>query len=427
MAKAETRNSGIAPLILALFAVNMFLSVVLVRFGFGGLPVRLFVVVFMLVTIFSFYPNLIIRAIADQKNSILLILYLAICALISSATIGDGFTYALGQIVQIHIQAALGLVLGYCVIWLCGYRATTLVFLAPLLVSSAFAAAQFAGFSPAWSVYDAISSLQPRDMSDFEGFDPHYRALGLSYSPVHLGTQLCLAFAVIFSYRISKIGKFELLNRFDSKLLVATAVIGVVAIFSGNRSPMLGLVIFLCVYLSYAKPLAGFLGAFVAVTAILLGDTIIDALNSSGLRTFNTENSSGQGRAVLSAFGILLFFYKPFGYGLSFDSVSHYPEYWDMLKNFPNSQAITMHALHNYYLMFINKHGILALFTIPFLLRAFQRNPVGVLAFLPYMVHIFYHNDGPLQADFMFWYILPLIAQNPSYYTKARISSAQPT
>ena len=35
------------------------------------------------------------------------------------------------------------------------------------------------------------------------------------------------------------------------------------------------------------------------------------------------------------------------------------------------------------------------------------------IAFIPYMVHIFYHNDGPFQADFIFWYLLPIVMLLP--------------
>ncbi len=396
------------------------LAVILVRLSIGGLPVRLVFVVALLGLISLYTPGLIICSVVDQRNQIFLILFLTCCAMVSSALVGDGFTYSIGQVVQIHIQAILGLILGYCVISIAGYKSTVAMFLLPIAISSIFAAFQFAGFSPAWSVYDALSTLQPRDLADFEGFDTHYRALGLSYSPVHLGTQICLAFAVIFAYRVSQSGRDAIMATLDRKLILTVATFGIVAICSGNRSPMLGLAIFFCVYLASAKPMLGLVAGLFVAAAVLLGDTIVEAMNSSGLRTFNTENSSGEGRLVLSVYGSMLIFYRPFGYGLSFDSVAHYSEYWDWLKNYPNSEAITIHALHNYYLMFINKHGVLALFVIPYLFRSFSRNLLGVLAFVPYLVHIFYHNDGPLQADFMFWYIIPLVAQNPAFYPQEK-------
>ncbi|MDC7745125.1 MULTISPECIES: O-antigen ligase family protein [Rhizobium] len=404
------------PIVATLFAINMMLAVVLVRLSVGGLPVRLLFVAVLLAVVGAYAPGLIVRAVTDQRNQIFLIAFLTCCALISSALVGDGFTYSIAQVFQIHIQAIVGLIVGYCVITIVGYQSTVLIFLLPIAISSIFAALQFAGFSPAWSAYDALSALQPRDLADFEGFDAHYRALGLSYSPVHLGTQLCLAFAVIFAYRVSQVGRSAIMSGLDRRLIATVAITGFVAICSGNRSPMLGLAVFFCLYLASAKPMLGLLAGLFMAAAVLLGDSIVEAMNSSGLRTFNTENSSGEGRLVLSVYGSMLFFYRPFGYGLSFDSVAHYSEYWDWLKNYPNSQAITIHALHNYYLMFINKHGVLALFVVPYLLRAFSKNLVGVLAFVPYLVHIFYHNDGPLQADFMFWYIIPLVAQNPAFY-----------
>ena len=30
------------------------------------------------------------------------------------------------------------------------------------------------------------------------------------------------------------------------------------------------------------------------------------------------------------------------------------------------------------------------------------------VAFLPYLFHIAFHNDGPFQADFLFWYVIAI-------------------
>jgi hypothetical protein len=39
--------------------------------------------------------------------------------------------------------------------------------------------------------------------------------------------------------------------------------------------------------------------------------------------------------------------------------------------------------------------------------RRLIANKALLLAFTPYMLHILYHNDGPLTGDILFWFILP--------------------
>jgi hypothetical protein len=169
-------------------------------------------------------------------------------------------------------------------------------------------------------------------------------------------------------------------------------------------------VVFLGAFLCRTRPVLGLALAIAGPVALILGDTLNDMLNNSGLRALNTENSSGEGRAVLRAYGWMLFMDQPLGYGLSFNSLDHWWKYWGALQRYENANAITQHALHNSYLMTLNKHGALALLLVPIVLRRLFVNPIAFFAYLPYAVHVFYHNDGPLQGDFLFWYTLPLFS-----------------
>jgi hypothetical protein len=128
------------------------------------------------------------------------------------------------------------------------------------------------------------------------------------------------------------------------------------------------------------------------------------------LRIGETDDGSAVGRTVLQVYGLLLFFARPIGYGLTFDSTEHWVGFWKYLKDFDNAHAITAYALHNYFLMMINKYGFPILFLAAAVSWRLARYKWSLLGFIPYLVQIFFHNDGPLMADFLIWYIIPMYA-----------------
>jgi hypothetical protein len=414
--------------IAGLFFMAMCLSVFLVRLTIGGFPMRTLFVMALLGTVLLIAPWLVLRALRSQIFIVILVLYAAFCGLMASILAGNELPAVLGQLVEIHVQAIAGLVLGYCIIEICGARTFAIVFTLPIAVSLLFAFLQFAGSSGAWAIYDRLASMQPQSTADLIYYDIHTRPLGLSYSPVHLGTQMCLGFALLFGYRIAVGGpRAASGNELWLPVLVVTVAIGALA--SGNRSPLLGVIIFVGAFLYRARPGLALAVFAMAPAVVILGDIVIELLNSSGLRALNTENSSGEGRAALRAYGMLLFLDRPFGYGLLFDSLDYWWKYWSYIQDYDNANAITQHALHNSFLMSLNKHGILILLVAPLLVRAFYRNSIGTLAFIPYIVHIFYHNDGPLQGDFFFWYVLPFFSamQKPLWLAARRRRGLRPS
>ncbi|MBW6426029.1 O-antigen ligase family protein [Rhizobium sp. XQZ8] len=352
-----------------------------------------------------------IAAIVKMHRILLLIIYFAVCATLSSFLNDVPFESIVNQLVEIHFQAIVSLIAFHVICSYLGPSRFYVYFSIPIAISVAIAAMQFLGFTPAWSLYDVVASVQPQSTEELEFHDPHYRALGLSYSPVHLGTQISLVFALFFGVLARQIGKHSLFRRLGQRRVFAAVLLFVVAaLVSGNRSPLLGIICFLGVYLFLSRPILATLFVCLIPAFILLQPLVVDILNSTGVRAFNTENSSGEGRAALRAFGTMLFIDRPFGYGLTFESTQYWWRYWKEIQGYENPEAITLHALHNFYLVTLNKHGILMLLPLYWVFRKIVRNATSLLGFIPYAIHCFYHNSGPTNGDFMFWFIIPVFS-----------------
>ncbi len=187
------------------------------------------------------------------------------------------------------------------------------------------------------------------------------RARGLSYTPVILGTQLCLLFATLFGFLLHKHGA-SIFTRLNSRVLLIAAVVSLVSVASGNRSPLLGFIIFFAVYAWLIKPkLPALLLTLFALIVVPFADQIFLMLEQFGLRVGSTQDSSAVSRNVLQVYGILLFLGQPFGYGLDFNSVDHADQYRSILSGFEYADRIAKVALHNYFLMILNKYGALIL------------------------------------------------------------------
>jgi hypothetical protein len=402
-------SSTFRTLIALLFAANMAFSIYLVRLGIGPLPVRVIFTLTAFVLIWMVRPRLLSDAVWLHRKAIAFVVLAAMIAAGVSLANRIEIGVIVQQIAEIYGQAVFGILIGYMLYCVCGVNTVIYVFVGVIFGSAAVAILQFLNFEPAWQLYLFLQSLQPQSITeDMFWHDVRYRALGLSYTPVHLATQICIAFAAFYAYSVFRHGEDLVVRRIFLPLWIVFAIGLVGCIASGNRSPMLGLAVFLFFFLVKKAPWAAIILGLGGIAVLLFGDLIVDLLQNLGLRVLNTENSSSEGRAALRLFGTLLFLDNPFGYGVDFDSTKYWWLHWQDVQNLENPDAIMIHALHNYYLMILNKNGVLI---VPFLAVAgwlLWKNKLFALGLLPYVIHIFYHNDGPLQGDFMFWYIYPL-------------------
>jgi hypothetical protein len=413
----------------ALFLLTMLVSIALVKFGFGGLPARAYVAGAIIGTTFLASPWILGDALVRMRKAALIV---AICAAIGvlSSWLNDSPVAQIGrQVLEIHVQALVGLLAGACLVRTCGPGAIARVMVIAVGISGVVAALQFVGLGAAWEIRAFLQRLQPVELGPesvaLVSLTLRNRAMGLSFSPVHLGTQICLAFAVWFSYLLVRYPDL-IKGRIDHRLLVPIALFVLVAAVSGNRSPLLGMGVFILLYLFMVRPVYATLGLLVFLPFVVLLDDILQLLADMGVRAAQTNDGSSQNRGVLRAFGFLLLADRPYGYGLSFNSTEYWFLFWDQLKTYPNAVSIRVHALHNYFMMIVNKYGILIVFVGIYIANMFRKNFFLLLAFTPYITHIFYHNDGPLQGDFMIWYLLPAIAvtQTAALEERKRLNAA---
>lgn len=396
--------------IAGLFALTICLSIYLVKFGVAGLPFRAFTACLILLVTGVTVPGLIYEALKAARPVLLVIAVAAAAGVTSSLLNGAEVAVIARQILEIHVQAMIATMVGVCVLQTCGPRTVLIVLCATVGLSAAFAVLQYAKLSIGWDVRVLLQNLQPPETPGAETSAAFWltlriRALGLSFSPVILGSQLCLVFAAMVAYRARTIRFADLGS--DPVLIATFLFVCLGSLASGNRSPILGSAVMLVVYLMMARPAYGLIGAVLAIPALLGVDLLMDTAADTGLRVAQS-NSSSENRAVLRAFGTLLFIDRPWGYGLAFNSVEYAWRYWPRLMDYDNPQSILIHALHNYYFVVLNKYGFAALLVFAYVGLVIWRSRVMLIAWLPYVVHIYFHNDGPLQADFVIWFILPM-------------------
>ena len=155
--------------------------------------------------------------------------------------------------------------------------------------------------------------------------------------------------------------------------------------------------------------------------AALIGFEVMLLLGEGGARFARTDDSSAAGRSTLAKFGWWLILDRPLGWGFSFNSVDHWQGYAHDVIHEPNPMAIRRWPPHNAYILLLAKYGILA---IPIILAVLPRTRLGwtaMFAFLPYGIHIYFHNDGPMMSDNLVW-----IAMSMAIIIVSRFAARQP-
>lgn len=411
-AGADGAYTALFPAVLTLaFAADLALSVYLIKFGFGILPLRAVLTLGLLLAILAVRPDVLIATTVAYARALALIAGVAALGLVASLNGGTDLALVGRQFLEIHVQAGVGLIVGACLVRLCGPK-PMLICVAVVIGLSAFVAGlQFLEVGPAWDLRARLSVLQPMATEQESGIDRlrERRALGLSFSPVHLGTQLCLMFATLVAYAGHRnVQRFE--TGLDTRIAAATAGLLMAAILSGNRSPLLGGLVFVVAYLTFTRPVIALPLLLSGLLVALFSDALLQIVAEAGLRVARSDDSSALGRRTLQVYGFNLLMNNPIGYGLGFNSTGNWTLYWDEVRLLDNPLIVARHVLHNYYLIMLNKYGIgIVAVAVVIALKLF-RDKIILLALIPYAVHIFYHNDGPLQGDFLIWFMIPIWA-----------------
>ncbi|HEY9217544.1 MAG TPA: O-antigen ligase family protein [Phenylobacterium sp.] len=382
------------------FLVFVFLSVSLVNWRVAGFPVRSLYGLGLLGLLVVACPQQSALALRKHRNTLLLVAGFAVLGTLVSVIARTDVAVILRQLMEIHLQAMVNLTLAAIVVEVCGPKTLVGSFLAVVCLSMALALAQGLGIEPAWIVREALGPLL-----DIGGYD-RSRPAGLSMNPVLLGSQLCLAIAMLYMHRRYSRPVGDLRTEPDIMALVAFGV--AVAIVSGTRSPLLGIAVFIAVYLTRRLGTWAIVAGLLTAALLPLLSMLIQELQGTGARAFQTDDKSASGRWPLLAYGWRLFLANPIGYGFGFDPREHWAEHWTALSHFENAVVIAKLDLHNYILNTLNRYGAGTLLLLPLVLTLLHRHRWVLLGFAPYAFHILFHNDGPLDADYMFWFVVAL-------------------
>ena len=386
---------------LALFALGIMTSIFAVNLYIAAVPMRaLLILASLAVAVLSSWQDLWM-ALRHCKKLLAVIAAVMMLGIFVSLLNGAAPAMMLKQIIEIHLQAVVGLILAALLIEHFGPQAIVEIFLLAWAFSAIIAIAQASGFEPAWQLRAWLGDLMNDPAITKAFYSEQKRALGLSFTPVHLASQTCLAFAAFFAHRYF-VTSGAILNRLDGPLIITALIMILVCIASGNRSPLLGFAVFLALYIIIVSPRLMLIFAPVILLASAGAVELFSVLGDSGARIASTSDGSATGRLTLSLYGLRLFLDQPWGYGLLFESTNLSGAYSQFVAGMENPAVIKHFALHNYFLQMLNKYGILLLFLIPLLIPRSKAVLTGWFAFLPYIIHITFHNEGPLTSDFMF-------------------------
>jgi hypothetical protein len=175
-------------------------------------------------------------------------------------------------------------------------------------------------------------------------------------------------------------------------------------------------------------PLALVFGCLGAAIIPFVPDILAQA-QGDNVRVLDVNDKSATGRIPLLVYGWKLFLGRPLGYGFGFNPLLYWPEYWTQLSGLKGAVVIQKFPLHNYALTMLNRYGFGILFLVPMVLKLAWPHRRILLGFVPYACHILFHNEGPLDTDFMIWFAIALSSMNiaePSLLGRQRRSEAVP-
>ena len=390
-----------------LFCAGLILSFVAVDWLVGSMPVRSIFFLASLMTALLASQSLIIDIIQRYKTAVAVIVITAILGVLVSLGNGADIKPLLRQIIEIHVQAVVVLGVVGLLLDCFGLRCIIYTFLATWMFSVGFAILQSLDVDFGWNARALLGNLMNDPPITRAFYDAKLRATGLSFSPVHLATQTCLAFAAFCLLRFCQTGG-EIFRRWDWPLLLAIIAAIIVCVSSGNRSPIVGFLIFFALYAVKVAARQAIVMLPLIIIGLVVAPNVLSVLDDAGIRVASTDDGSAIGRAALYYFGLLLFSENPLGYGLLFDSRNFANQFAHAIIHMDNAEIISTFSLHNYYLQMLNKYGIFVLAVIPLLIPFRRTEWLGWFCFLPYLIHVSFHNDGPLSSDFLFWIVLPL-------------------
>jgi len=389
-------------------AFLMLFNIALISLEIASIPIRSVLTVGSLGLFAMLWPQIAGRAL--KRHALVLALAALLAALGTFVSLVAGTSPAvIGRaILEVHVQAAVTLIFATIAAEIAGPRLAVFAIVGAVTVTGLVAVLQVTGFDPAWGLRAALGSLQNHALHENSSF-LNRRPMGVSYSPIHLATQACLAFAAYGGLRHWQEnrsgGPTSIMP--DGKMAIALIMMVAVATASATRSPILGAAAFAGLYLLIRGNI--WLAAFgLAGGALLLfaAPAVLEALEGTQYRVLRVDDNSASGRLPLFTFGGLLLLDNPLGYGFGFESTHYWSRYWPDLYAMPSAGVIREVELHNYVLNMATTYGLGLVAAAPLALTLIWKGRDYLLFFVPYTVHIMFHNSGPFWNDTLFWFVV---------------------
>ena len=374
----------------------------------AGMPLRGLLAVGLLGLMVVAYPGVAQKALRAYFPLMALAAGFAALGIFTSVANAAPLDVIVEIVIEVHLQILVIIFVAGMLAEICGARLAMLAIVGVIGASAIFALLQMLHVDVAWAIRRALGPLSKEELRPSI---VDRRPPGLSYSPIQLSTQLCLAFgvfaAVRWADRIRTVGR----KAADPAVIVALLVLAAGSIATATRSPILGGLIFLGLYLAMRRnswlPMA--IVATVAV-ALFAWPTPLDFVESNAPRVLRADDNSAAARYVFIYYGLRLFADNPLGYGFGFQPADLWTTYWPDLYMMRGSRGTQEHMLHNYPLSMLNIYGIGILLLAPLIFSLLRRAGPYLIFFIPYAVHIMFHNSGPFFSDTLIWFVIAAIS-----------------
>ena len=400
---ADAVGQGVAVI---MFAVLLAGPIALNAFKIGEIPIRGIATAGALVLAVLFYFDVAKKVI--EKNLVLLGLAagLAVLGVLVSVANGAPASAILRSVTEVHLQAAATIVVAAILAQVAGARACAIAIIAVIGASACVAVAQMMDIQSAWALRRALGPLASEQLEGLNLLER--RPPGLSFSPIQLSTHLCLAFATFVAVRDRLRGAT---NGADPLVVPALLALFAASIATATRSPILGGLIFIAAYAVQRRtswlPLFLILGA---VAAYFVWPLLMSIVESTAPRVVETGDNSASARSTLVYYGLRLFADNPLGYGLTFAPMTLWYSYWPELYTMQAPRGVRENDLHNYLVSMLNIYGVGLLLFAPVVARLLWKSRASLIFFIPYIVHIIFHNSGPFYNDNVIWFVIATIA-----------------
>lgn len=393
--------------LIALLILNVSLPSLLI----ADVPVRSVAASGMMVLLAILYPAVAAAAVRECRPLLAIAGVLGAIGIFVSVVNAMPADLIARAVMEMVVQSAVMIVVAFMVARMCGARLCVIAIVSTVAIGGIIALMQAMGVETAWEVRRLLASVQAEPLDEPDRLEVGRRALGLSYSTIQFATQLCLAFVLFTAVRDKGRRGTPLERTADVAVVPALFAFVAASAATGNRSPILGAVLFLILYAMKRRgswiPLLLMSGALVL---LLAWPSIMAAMATGEVRVLRTDDQSAVGRMPMVSFGVRLFLDNPLGYGFAFKPFDHWTAYWDQFYTLPGAVVIQTRHLHNYVLNMVNTYGVGLLLLVPLLIALLRESRASLIFFLPYVVHIMFHNSGPFWNDMLIWFVIATIA-----------------